>query len=45
LQRTGYPDLNDALRKIHGKKDNLLLVLQRPEVSLHNNLSENDGNR
>lgn len=42
LKRTGYADLNEALRKIHAKKDNLLLVLERPEIPLHNNLSEND---
>jgi hypothetical protein len=42
LQRTGYVDLNEALRKIHAKKDSLLLVLERPEIPLHNNLSEND---
>lgn len=42
LQRTGYPDLNEALRKIQAKKENLLLVLERPEIPLHNNLSEND---
>lgn len=41
-QRTGYPDLNDALQKIHSKKENLLLVLERPEIPLHNNPSEND---
>ena len=42
LQRTGYADLNEALRKIQAKKENLLLVLERPEIPLHNNLSEND---
>jgi len=42
LRRTGYADLNEALRKIHAKKENLLLVLERPEIPLHNNLSEND---
>jgi len=42
LQRTGYPELNDALRKIHGKREQLLLVLEHPEIPLHNNLSEND---
>ena len=42
LQRTGWGELNDALRKIHGKRENLLLVLDRPEIPLHNNLSEND---
>ncbi len=26
----------------HNEKDELLLVLQRPEIPLHNNLSEND---
>lgn len=41
-QRTGYTDLNEALRKIQAKKENLLLVLERPEIPLHNNLSEND---
>jgi len=42
LQRSGYADLNEALRKIHAKKENLLLVLERPEIPLHNNPSEND---
>ncbi len=41
-QRTGYTDLNEALEKIYAKKENLLLVLERPEIPLHNNLSEND---
>jgi hypothetical protein len=42
LQRTGYPALNEALQKIHGKREQLLLVLDHPEIPLHNNLSEND---
>jgi len=42
LQRSGYADLNEALKKIHAKKENLLLVLERPEIPLHNNPSEND---
>jgi hypothetical protein len=42
LSRTGWPELNEALRKIHGKKSDLLLVLEHPEIPLHNNLSEND---
>lgn len=42
LKETGWPELNDALRKIHGKKSELLLVLDHPEIPLHNNLSEND---
>lgn len=41
-QRTGFPDLNEALRRIHAKRDDLLLVLDRPEIPLHNNLSESD---
>ena len=30
------------MQKIHGKKSELLLVLDHPELPLHNNLSEND---
>lgn len=41
-KRTGWPELNAELRKIHGKKSELLLVLDHPEIPLHNNLSEND---
>jgi hypothetical protein len=41
-QRTGFTDLNEALRRIHQKRDDLLLVLERPEIPLHNNLSESD---
>jgi hypothetical protein len=41
-QRTGFPDLNEALRRIHEKRADLLLVLERPEIPLHNNLSESD---
>lgn len=41
-QRTGFADLNEALRRIHEKRDDLLLVLDRPEIPLHNNLSESD---
>ena len=42
LQKTGWPELNEVLWKIHAKKSELLLVLDHPEVPLHNNLSEND---
>jgi len=42
LRRTGFTDLNQALRRIHEKRDDLLLVLERPEIPLHNNLSETD---
>jgi len=41
-RRTGYADLNEALRRIHEKRADLLLVLERPEIPLHNNLSESD---
>jgi hypothetical protein len=41
-RRTGFADLNEALRRIHDKRDDLLLVLERPEIPLHNNLSESD---
>ncbi len=41
-QRTGFSDLNEALRRIHEKRDDLLLVLESPEIPLHNNLSESD---
>jgi transposase IS66 family protein len=42
LKKTGWSELDEELRKIHGKKSELLLVLERPEIPLHNNLSEND---
>jgi hypothetical protein len=41
-QKTCFQTLNNALGRIHDNKDELLLVLQRPEIPLHNNLSEND---
>lgn len=41
-KKTGWPELNEALAKMHGKKSELLLVLEHPEIPLHNNLSEND---
>lgn len=41
-RRTGFAELNEALRRIHAKRDDLLLVLDRPELPLHNNLSESD---
>src|SRR3954454_771369 len=42
LKETGWSELNEALRTIHAKKSGLLLVLDRSEIPLHNNLSEND---
>ena len=41
-RRTGFAELNEALRRIHQKREDLLLVLDRPEIPLHNNLSESD---
>lgn len=40
--RKGFFHLNQILDKLLKKKDKLLLVLQRPEASLHNNDSERD---
>ncbi len=34
--------LNLALQRLHANKAELLLVLERPEIPLHNNLSERD---
>ena len=34
--------LNLALSRLNENKAELLLVLERPEIPLHNNLSEND---
>ncbi len=41
-QQTDYQLLNLALKRLHANKTELLLVLDRPEIPLHNNLSEND---
>lgn len=41
-QPTSFPSLNDALRRIHRNKEELLLVLHRPDIPLHNNESERD---
>jgi len=40
--KTCFASLNLALKKIYDNKSELLLVLERPEIPLHNNLSEND---
>jgi hypothetical protein len=37
---TGYYDLDQRIAKTRAKKDSLLLVLQHPELPLHNNASE-----
>ena len=41
-QKTVFHSLNLALRRLHENKTELLLVLERPDIPLHNNLSEND---
>jgi len=41
-QETCYETLNLALKRLHKKKDELLLVLENPSIPLHNNLSESD---
>ena len=40
--KTCFVSLNQALRRMHRNKAELLLVLQRPDIPLHNNLSERD---
>ena len=41
-RRTGWPELNEVLERLHGKKEELLLVLEHPELPLHNNRNEGD---
>jgi len=41
-QKTGYPSLDLALKRLLKNKSELLLVLDRPDIPLHNNLSESD---
>jgi len=40
--KTSYIILNLALEKLYKNKNELLLVLKRPEIPLHNNTSERD---
>jgi hypothetical protein len=40
--RTCFVSLNTALQRMKQNKGELLLVLERPEIPLHNNLSERD---
>jgi len=40
--KTCYATLNQALKRLHRNKSELLLVLEYPDIPLHNNLSEGD---
>jgi hypothetical protein len=39
---TGFTELDDTIARLHANKDELLLVLDRPDIPLHTNGSEND---
>lgn len=41
-KKTIWASLDNALKRLKQNKPELLLVLDRPEIPLHNNLSEND---
>ncbi len=41
-RRTGFVTLDRLLGRLHANKSELLMVLDRPEVPLHTNGSEND---
>jgi Transposase IS66 family len=41
-QRTGYPSLDGVLKEMRDHQADLLRVLERPEVPLHNNAVESD---
>lgn len=41
-RRTGFVTLDRLLARLHARKAELLLVLDRPEIPLHTNGSEND---
>jgi hypothetical protein len=40
--RTSFATLGQALKRLHRNKAELLLVLEKPWLPLHNNLSESD---
>ena len=42
LHRTGFVSLDRLLARLHANKTELLMVLDRPEIPLHTNGSEND---
>jgi hypothetical protein len=41
-QRTGYPNIDGVLKEMRDHKTDLLRVLERPEMPLHNNAMESD---
>ena len=41
-RRTGFATLDRLLARLHANKPELLMVLDRPEIPLHTNGSEND---
>ena len=41
-RKTGFISLDKTLKRIYKNKSELLLVLERPDIPLHNNLSERD---
>ena len=41
-RRTGFATLDRLLARLHANKTELLMVLDRPEIPLHTNSSEND---
>ena len=41
-RRTGYATLDSLLKRLHRHKDALLRVLERPDIPLNTNASEND---
>ncbi len=41
-RETGFVALDRLLARLHARKEELLLVLERPEIPLHTNGSEND---
>jgi Transposase IS66 family len=42
LRRTGFATLDRLLARLHANKPELLMVLDRPEIPIHTNGSEND---
>jgi hypothetical protein len=41
-QRTGYPNIDGVLKEMAANQADLLRVLERPEIPLHNNAMESD---